>query len=83
MSKHLRTPEAAAYLGMTISTLEKWRIFNRGPIFSRVPGGRAVIYAVADLDAFIQSGKQHDRVWCEPFIVHQHGHIAPWFEFCL
>jgi len=46
----LKTPEAAAYLGLSPRSLEYWRYRGKGPRYSRL--GRAVVYAVADLDEF-------------------------------
>lgn len=43
--------EAANYLGLAVSTLNKWRCHGGGPIFIKL--GRAVRYRVEDLDAFI------------------------------
>lgn len=48
--RRLRTPEAAEYLGLSVSTLEKMRGAGGGPPFLAM--GRAVSYAVADLDAW-------------------------------
>jgi len=48
----LRTPEAAAYLGLAASTLEKMRLSGSGPEFVRL-GGRAIGYDLAMLDAWI------------------------------
>ncbi len=48
--RRLRTPEAAEYLGLSVSTLEKMRTAGGGPAFLAM--GRAVSYAVADLDAW-------------------------------
>ena len=53
----LRTPEAAAYLGLSASTLEKFRLACGGPRFVRL-GGRAVGYDVADLDAWLDDQRQ-------------------------
>jgi predicted DNA-binding transcriptional regulator AlpA len=53
----LRTPDAARYLGLTASTLEKMRLVGGGPRFVRL-GTRAVGYAIADLDAFIEVGRR-------------------------
>src|SRR3954449_11068257 len=50
--RQLRTPEAAAYLGVGESTLEKWRCSGYGPTFERA-GTRIVVYRVADLDQFL------------------------------
>lgn len=46
---YLKTHEAAEYLNLGASTLERKRIDGSGPAF-RVLGRRAVRYAVSDLD---------------------------------
>lgn len=48
-SPYLRTADAAAYLGLGKSTLERLRWSGGGPKF-RVLGARVVTYAVPDLD---------------------------------
>jgi excisionase family DNA binding protein len=48
----LRTPEAADYLTIAGSTLEKLRLYGRGPRFVRV-GTRAIRYRREDLDAWL------------------------------
>jgi predicted DNA-binding transcriptional regulator AlpA len=53
----LRTPDAAAYLGLTASTLEKMRTTGIGPRFVRL-GARAVGYDRADLDHFVEMGRR-------------------------
>jgi Helix-turn-helix domain len=53
VQKWLRTPAAAAYLGFSVPTLEKWRLSGKGPKF-RKPGGHAVVYSVCDLEAFAE-----------------------------
>ena len=50
--RRLRTPEAAKYLGVGESTLEKWRCTGTGPEFERV-GVRIVVYRIAALEAFL------------------------------
>ena len=50
--RRLRTPEAAEYLGVGESTLEKWRCSGQGPMFER-SGTRIVVYRVADLEEFL------------------------------
>jgi predicted DNA-binding transcriptional regulator AlpA len=52
----LRTPDAAQYLGLTASTLEKMRLSGSGPRFVRL-GARAVGYCIGDLDLFIETGR--------------------------
>ena len=47
----LRTPEAAAYLGLSAATLAKWRVVGSGPRFHKL--GRVVVYDPADLRAWL------------------------------
>ena len=49
--RYLRTKDAAAYLGIGQSTLERKRIEGTGPQFRRL-GSRIVTYAIDDLDAW-------------------------------
>jgi predicted DNA-binding transcriptional regulator AlpA len=53
----LRTPDAAQYIGLTASTLEKMRLTGTGPPFIRI-GTRAVGYCIDDLDFFIEAGRR-------------------------
>jgi predicted DNA-binding transcriptional regulator AlpA len=53
----LRTPDAAKYIGLTASTLEKMRLSGGGPRFVRL-GARAVGYAIGDLDSFIDGRRR-------------------------
>jgi predicted DNA-binding transcriptional regulator AlpA len=48
----LRTPSAAAYCGLAISTLEKMRLAGTGPAFSKA-GRRVVVYSVEALDSWL------------------------------
>ena len=50
----LRAPEAAAYIGLSESTLAKRRLYGLPPSFLRL-GGRAIGYAIEDLDAWLDS----------------------------
>lgn len=60
----LSTREAANYLGVAKSTLEKWRAQDRGPAFHRSTGRGphgSVLYRVVDLDAYIEANMtRHD-----------------------
>ncbi|MHA6687663.1 helix-turn-helix transcriptional regulator [Mesorhizobium sp. A556] len=49
----LRTPQAAQYLGISASSLNKYRVFGGGPVFCKV--GRSVVYNPTDLDAWLAS----------------------------
>jgi predicted DNA-binding transcriptional regulator AlpA len=51
--RYLRTPEAARFVGLSIRTLEKHRIYGTGPRYSKL-GGR-VVYALEDLQNWVQS----------------------------
>lgn len=51
MPKRVRTNVAAEYLGLSESTLRKYRVYGGGPRFHRV-GPRIIVYEVADLDAW-------------------------------
>ena len=53
----LRTPDAAQYLGLTASTLEKMRLYGTGPHFIRL-GARAVGYSVSDLNSWIEDRRR-------------------------
>jgi hypothetical protein len=54
--KYLNTKQASEYTGIPVSTLRKYRHEARGPIYTK-PEGRA-LYDIADLDAFMQSGRR-------------------------
>lgn len=53
----LTTREAAQYLGLAVSTLNKWRCHGGGPEFLKL--GRAVRYRRDDLDRFLEA-----RMFC-------------------
>lgn len=55
--KYLSNDEAAAYTGIGRSTLNKMRMRNDGPVFIRA-GKRRVVYAVADLDRYMEANRQ-------------------------
>ena len=50
----LRAPEAAKYIGLSESTLAKRRLYGQPPAFLNL-GGRAIGYAIDDLDAWLDS----------------------------
>lgn len=52
--RYLRTPEAARFLGLSGRTLEKHRTYGTGPSYRKI-GGR-VVYAIADLEAWVGQG---------------------------
>jgi hypothetical protein len=47
---------AATYLGLSVSTLNKLRVFGGGPVFLKL--GRRVVYDVVDLDAWRASKRR-------------------------
>lgn len=53
----LRTPDAADYLGLGKSTLEKMRLQGDGPVFIRL-GKKTVVYDTRDLDAWLAAGRR-------------------------
>lgn len=50
--------EAAAYLGVAVSTLKSWRAKKIGPLWQR-RGARLIFYFPADLDAFLRRGTRN------------------------
>ncbi|MCW0206021.1 MAG: helix-turn-helix domain-containing protein [Achromobacter sp.] len=51
MQQKMRTKQAAYRVGLSASTLEKLRVYGGGPRYAKL--GRAVVYDVADLDAWV------------------------------
>ena len=49
----LTTREAAVYLGLAVSTLNKWRCYGNGPQFLKL--GRVIRYRKDDLDRFLET----------------------------
>lgn len=54
--KRLVVNSAAEYVGLSVSTLNKLRVFGGGPVFLKL--GRRVAYDVADLDAWLASRRR-------------------------
>src|SRR5258708_853885 len=58
MQPHLlRTPDAARYVGLAESTLEKMRIYGTGPVYQKA-GPKIVVYRAEDLDAWLARGRR-------------------------
>jgi len=57
---HLRTPQAAEYLGLSASVMEKMRLRGDGPPYAKL--GRLVIYDVSDLDAWVNARKRTSTI---------------------
>jgi predicted DNA-binding transcriptional regulator AlpA len=51
--RKLRTKEAAFYVGLSASTMEKRRVYGNGPRYTKL--GRVVVYDTADLDAWVSA----------------------------
>ncbi len=54
LSRYLRTPEAARYLGLSARTLEKHRTYGTGPTYHKL-GGR-IVYDPEDLKVWADRG---------------------------
>jgi predicted DNA-binding transcriptional regulator AlpA len=54
----LRAPAAAAYIGLSASTLAKMRLRGDGPAYAKA-GPRIVVYDLRDLDEWIRSRRRH------------------------
>lgn len=53
----LRAPAAAAYVGLSVSTMAKMRCRGDGAEWS-VAGAKIIVYAVEDLDAWLNSKRR-------------------------
>jgi predicted DNA-binding transcriptional regulator AlpA len=53
----LRTPQAAAYVGLSTSTLEKFRLTGNGPVYQKA-GPKIVVYRLEDLDAWLHARRR-------------------------
>lgn len=53
---NLRVPQAAEYLGVSKSLLNKMRSYGGGPTFAKL--GSTVVYLRDDLDAWVASNRQ-------------------------
>jgi predicted DNA-binding transcriptional regulator AlpA len=53
----LRTPQAAEYVGLSSSTLEKFRLSGQGPIYHK-SGPKIVVYYPDDLDRWLHARRR-------------------------
>jgi predicted DNA-binding transcriptional regulator AlpA len=53
----LRTPEAAEYVGLSTSTLEKLRLTGNGPVFQKA-GPKIVVYYPEELDRWLSDHRR-------------------------
>ena len=56
-STMLRAPAAAAYVGLSTSTMAKMRCRGDGPVYSKA-GPRVVVYDMADLERWLASRRR-------------------------
>ena len=56
-NRRLRTTQAAAYLSLSKSTLEKLRLTGGGPRYAKL--GKIVVYGLSDLDAWTAARMRH------------------------
>jgi excisionase family DNA binding protein len=54
--ERLSVEQAASYLGVSASTLNKLRLGDSGPVFHKL--GRRVAYSRTDLDAFLNASRR-------------------------
>jgi predicted DNA-binding transcriptional regulator AlpA len=54
--EYVRTREAARYLSLSPRTLEKLRVMGSGPDYFKM--GRAVLYAIGELDAWLARNRR-------------------------
>ena len=55
--QYLRVSEAAQYLGVSVSYMEKRRLYGDGPAYHKL--GKTVVYTREALDAFVAGRVQH------------------------
>jgi hypothetical protein len=56
----LRAKQAAEYLGISFSLLEKMRFRSDGPVYAKL--GRAIIYEIGDLDNWVNAKKRRSTL---------------------
>jgi predicted DNA-binding transcriptional regulator AlpA len=52
LTRKLRVPEAAAYLGLSLSTLAKMRLRGDGPAYAKA-GTKIVLYDIGELNTWL------------------------------
>lgn len=53
MGKNLRVKQAADYIGLSKSLLDKLRCYGGGPVYAKL--GSSVVYTTDDLDAWVSA----------------------------
>ena len=56
--RKLRVSDAASFLGLSASTLNKLRVYGGGPAFAKL--GRAIVYDLQDLNAWADARKHRN-----------------------
>lgn len=56
VATRLGVDAAASHIGLSVSTLNKLRVFGGGPVFLKL--GRRVAYDVVDLDAWLATKRR-------------------------
>ena len=62
--RKLNSPEAAEYLGISVSTLSKRRVDGDGPQYLKL--GRRVVYDTRDLDAWLDTRRRASTADADP-----------------
>jgi predicted DNA-binding transcriptional regulator AlpA len=62
--RKLNSPETAEYLGISVSTLSKRRVFGDGPKYLKL--GRRVVYDTRDLDAWLDTRRRASTSDADP-----------------
>lgn len=55
----LSTAQAAKYIGVSVSTLKRWRDDRKGPTFVRLEPSRIIRYEVWALDQYITDTRRN------------------------
>jgi predicted DNA-binding transcriptional regulator AlpA len=62
--RKLNSPETAEYLGISVSTLSKRRVFGDGPKYLKL--GRRVVYDTRDLEAWLDTRRRASTSNADP-----------------
>jgi excisionase family DNA binding protein len=57
MPDYMKTDEVAELLRVPSETVRFWRHVGKGPKSFKIPGGRRVLYAREDVEAFIAAAR--------------------------
>ncbi|MDP9117743.1 MAG: helix-turn-helix domain-containing protein [Actinomycetota bacterium] len=57
LARYMTTGEVADLLRVPPETVRYWRHVGKGPKAFRIPGGRRVLYAAEDVEAFIAEAR--------------------------